>query len=132
MINNLFLFSVSVSPKFKTTDVVFVGKIQENVTITFSIYSNPKDVTPKLFVNGSVTNNNNKEKYVLEINEGVSEELNVTITIVDLEEGDFANYLLDVTNVIGTTEVNFTVTAESKFDFLKCILSAYPLSKGSF
>ena len=67
-------------------------------------------------MNGSVTNN--KEKYVLVINEGVLEEFNLTIIIVGLEEGDFANYLLDVTNSIGTTEVNFTVTAESKFNFL--------------
>ena len=132
MINtcNLFLFLVLVSPKLLTTDVDFVGKIQENLNITFSIYSNPKDVTHKLFVNDFVTNN--REKYILMIDEGVSEKLNLTITIVDLEESDFANYLLDVTNDIGTTEVNFTVTAESKFDFHNCILSAYPLSKGSF
>ena len=49
------------------------------------------------------------------ITEGVSEELNVTVAIVDLEEGDFANYLLDLTNDIGTTEVDFSVKAESKF-----------------
>ena len=110
----LLLFSILVSPKFLTTDDVFVGKIQKNVSITFPIYSNPKPVTSRLFVNGSVTNNN--AKYVVN-EEGVSEELNLTITIVDLVEGDFANYLLDVTNSIGTTEVNFTVTAESKLNF---------------
>ena len=65
-------------------------------------------------MNGSVTND--KMKYVLVITEGVSEELNLTVTIVDLEEGDFANYVLEVTNSIATTEVNFTVTAGSKFD----------------
>ena len=96
------------------------------MSITFPIYSNPKHVTPKLFVNGSEINNN--AKYVVN-KEGVLEKFNLTITIVDLEEGDFADYLLDVTNFIGTAEVNFTVTAESKFNFLSCILLAYPLSK---
>ena len=71
-------------------------------------------------MNGSVTNDNGK--YVLMITEGVSEELNVTVTIVDLEEGDFANYLLEVTNSINTTEVNFTVTAESKFYCLTSLI----------
>ena len=99
------------------------------MSITFPIYSNPKAVIPKLFVNGSEINNN--EEYVVN-KEGVSEELNLTITIVDLEEGDFAKYLLNVRNDIGTTEFNFTVTAESKFTFLNCILSAYPHSKVSF
>ena len=50
------------------------------------------------------------------ITEGVSKELNLTVTIMDLVESDFANYSLDVTNSIDTTEVNFTVTAVSKFD----------------
>ena len=71
-------------------------------------------------MNGSVTNDNGK--YVLMITEGVSEEQNVTVTIIDLEEGDFANYLLDVTNTIDTTEVNFTVTAESKFYCLTSLI----------
>ena len=123
-------FIILVSPKFLTTDVVFVGKIQENVSITFYIYSNPKDVTAKLYVNGSVINNN--EKYVLMINKGVSEELNLTITIVDLDESDFTDYSLDVTNFINTTEVQFTVKAESRFFFLHFILSAHPHTKGSF
>ena len=63
-------------------------------------------------MNGSVTNDNGK--YVLMIAEGVSEELNLTVTIMNLVESDFAHYSLDVTNSIDTTEVNFTVTAESK------------------
>ena len=69
-------------------------------------------------MNGSVTNDNGK--YVLVITEGVSEELNLTVTIMDLVESDFASYSLDVTNSIDTTEVNFTVTAESK---LLCLTS---------
>ena len=116
----MLIYFVLVSPKFLTTDVVFVGKIQENVNITFRIYCNPKDVNVKLYVNGSVTNDNGK--YVLMITEGVSEELNLTVTIVDLEEGDFANYMLDVTNSIDTTEVNFTVAAESKFYCLTSLI----------
>ena len=99
------------------------------MSITFPIYSNPEEVIPKLFVNGSEINNN--EKYVVN-KDGVSEKFNLSITIVDLEEGDFAIYLLNVNNDIGTTKVNFTVTAESKFTFLNCILPAYPLSKVSF
>ena len=65
-------------------------------------------------MNGSVTNNN--DKYVLMITEGVFEELKLTVTIIDLDESDFAHYSLDVTNSIGTTEINFSVTADSKFD----------------
>ena len=75
-------------------------------------------------MNGSVTNDNGK--YVLMITEGVSEELKLTVTIMDLVESDFAHYSLDVTNSIDTTEVNFTVAAESKFDcfsFLLCFAS---------
>ena len=64
-------------------------------------------------MNGSVTNDN--EKYVLMITEGVSEELNLTIRIMDLDKSDLANYSLDVTNSIDTTEVNFSITADSKF-----------------
>ena len=90
----------------------------ENLNITFRIYCNPKVDTAKLFVNGSVTNDNGK--YVLMINEGVSEELNLTVTITDLVESDFASYSLDVTNSINTMKVNFTVTAESK---LLCLTS---------
>ena len=104
--------SFSVTPKFLTHEAVFIGKIQENVSISFLIYCNPKDVTVKLFVNGSIANNN--EKYVFLINEGVFGELNLTITITDLDERDFLNYLVDVTNPIGKTEVKFSVTAESK------------------
>ena len=91
---------------------MFVGKIQENVSISFLIYCNPKDVTVKLFVNGSIANNN--EKYVFVINEGVFGELNLTITITDLDDSDFSSYSVDVTNPIGKTEVIFSVTAESK------------------
>ena len=81
-------------------------------------------------MNGSVTNNN--DKYVLTITDGVSEELNLTITIIDLAESDFAHYSLDVTNSIDTTEVNFTVTAESKFNFFISffILRTNPIPKG--
>ena len=60
------------------------------------------------------------------VTEGVSEELNLTVTIMDLVESDFAHYSLDVTNSIDSTEVNFTVTSESKFDcfsFLLCFAS---------
>ena len=64
-------------------------------------------------MNGSVTND--KDKYVLMITEGVSEELNLTIRIMDLDKSDLANYSLDVTNFIDTTEVNFSITADSKF-----------------
>ena len=88
--------------------------------MTFRMYCNPKVDTAKLFVNGSVINDNGK--YVLMITESVSEELNLTVTIVDLEEGDFANYVLEVTNPINTTEVNFTVTAESKFYCLTSLI----------
>ena len=59
---------------------------------------------------------------MLMITESVLEELNLTVTIVDLEEGDFANYVLEVTNPINTTEVNFTVTAESKFYCLTSLI----------
>ena len=99
------------------------------MSITFLIYSNPEEVIPKLFVNGSEINNN--EKYVVN-KESVSEMFNLTITIVSLEEGDFADYMLDVTNSVDTTAINFTVRAESKLGFLNCFLSAYPLSKVSF
>ena len=83
-------------------------------------------------MNGSVTNDNGK--YVLIITEGVSGELNLTVTIIDLDESDFAHYSLDVTNSIDTAEVNFTVTAESKFDgfFSFFILRADPFPKGLF
>ena len=80
-------------------------------------------------MNGSVTNNN--DKYVLMITEGVSEELKLTVTIMDLDESDFAHYSLDVTNSINTTEVNFSVTADSKFDCFSFffIWQANPLPK---
>ena len=73
-------------------------------------------------MNGSVTKDNGK--YVLMITEGVSEEPNITITItiMDLVESDFASYSLDVTNSIDTTEVNFSVTSESKFYCLTSLI----------
>ena len=109
----MLMFSFLVSPKFLTTDAVFAEKIQENVSLAFRIYCNPKDITAKIFVNGFVTNNN--VKYMLVITEGVLEELKLTFTIVGLDNSDLTNYTLEVTNCIGKSEVNFTVIEESKF-----------------